>query len=235
MSELTTRTREYYDRVAPTYSEKFHEPLGHIASALKADLGWVGPKLSENAAHAGRQSIKMFDYACGDGAISKTLRPYVSKILAVDLSDSMVAEYNKAAQAAGYGPEKMTAQQGDLFSDEASQSLSDPEYFNFDLVTVGFGLHHAETPVQAVQRLAERLKKGGVCLILDFASGLRESSSDPSTIAVDGFGREEMKRIFEDADLGGGFDYVIIEEPLIYDIRGTRRDMQFFMARGERI
>jgi SAM-dependent methyltransferase len=164
----------------------------------------------------------------------KALSPFVTKVIGLDLSDNMVIEYNKHAQAAGHPPEKMFAQQGNLLETEIPEHLRDPEYLDFDLVTVGLALHHFEDPAFAVKRLSERLRRGGVFLAIDFVEHSLEPGSH-GTVTTGGFGRESLRRMFDDAGIGSGFDFVIAEKPLVFTIEGKTRERSFFLARGERV
>jgi SAM-dependent methyltransferase len=82
----------------------------------------------------------------------------------------MAAEYNTKASNQGLTPAEMSASVGNLVDPTNPPPLvfSGEEWFGFDLAAVGFGFHHFEDPVQAATRLAERLKIGGVLLIIDF-------------------------------------------------------------------
>jgi len=82
----------------------------------------------------------------------------------------MVLVYNRNAQNQGLPPEFMSASIGNLI-DPADPSPADfrgEEWFNFDLAVVGLGFHHFEDPALAAARLAERLRPGGVLMIIDF-------------------------------------------------------------------
>ena len=64
----------------------------------------------------------------------------------------------------------MHAYQGNLCvpEDPSPAEFASPEFFNFDVAAVGLGFHHFDDPALAARRLAERLKTGGVLVILDF-------------------------------------------------------------------
>lgn len=64
----------------------------------------------------------------------------------------------------------MHAVQGNLLdpNDPAPAALAGQEFFEFDIAVVGLGFHHFDDPALATRRLAERLKKGGVLMIVDF-------------------------------------------------------------------
>ena len=166
----------------------------------------------------------------------KALSSFVTKVVGLDLSDNMVVEYNKHAQTAGEPPEKMFARQGNLLGTEIPEHLRGPEYFDFDLVTVGLALHHFEDPAFAVKRLAERLRKGGVCLVIDFVEhSLDIGPHGHGTVTTGGFGCETMRKMFDDAGVGGGFEYVVAGKPLAFTLEGKTHERSFFLARGERV
>ena len=85
----------------------------------------------------------------------------------------MVSTYNTRARDAGIPPSTVNAIVGDLFdkSDPSPPAFSDPQYWNFDVATVGFGFHHFEDVVYAAKQLKERLRPGGVLVINDFLEG----------------------------------------------------------------
>jgi SAM-dependent methyltransferase len=82
----------------------------------------------------------------------------------------MTAEYNTLASNQGLSPSEMHASVGNLLdpADPLPAAFHSEEWFGFDLAAVGFGFHHFEDLVLAASRLAERLKTGGVLLIIDF-------------------------------------------------------------------
>lgn len=77
----------------------------------------------------------------------------------------------------------MHAYQGNLCvpDDPNPAALTAPEFSDFDIAAVGLGFHHFDDPSLAARRLAERLKTGGVLMILDF---LPHDSMDVSSALV---------------------------------------------------
>lgn len=103
----------------------------------------------------------------------------------------MVAKYRATATELGLPESRMLAVQGNLLSpvvEPTKPPLSEDELNGFDLVALSMALHHMEDIELTVKRLAERLRPGGVILIIDWATnshsertGLTEQSSTNPT------------------------------------------------------
>lgn len=170
----------------------------------------------------------------------------------------MVDEYNTAAQNQGIAPGEMRAQIGNLIDGSSAApppELSSPEFFNFDIAAVGMGWHHFADPALAARRLAERLKPGGVLLIIDFlphgeacghghhgagddhghGHGREEDKKDASkTVAHMGFQEEEIRKMFVDAGVGNGFEHVVLGKGVVFTSEGKEMRRTAFMARGRK-
>lgn len=112
--------------------------------------------------------------------------------------------------------------------------LDAPQYKDFDLVAVGMGFHHFQDLPLSTSRLVERLKPGGVFMIIDFVTHAMELSlkEHPSynTIAHHGFSEEELRKIFEGAGLED-FDIVRLGEKIQIKSIDAREP---FIARGRK-
>lgn len=112
--------------------------------------------------------------------MTRALLPYITEAKGIDLSEGMVAAYNERMSTESL-PSHMTtppsAAEGNLFAREPTPSLSEEGYSDFDVAAVGLGFHHFENPALSVQRLAERLRPGGVVFIID----LLPPSEDPNS------------------------------------------------------
>lgn len=64
----------------------------------------------------------------------------------------------------------MYAYQGNLLdpNDPDPREFASFDFQLFDIAVVGLGFHHFDDPALAAKRLVERLRPGGVLLILDF-------------------------------------------------------------------
>lgn len=121
----------------------------------------------------------------------------------------MVAAYNTMASSHPFLRDKAHAIVGDLLTVDPSSTVSSvPDVDEFDIVAVGLGFHHFEDPVLATKRLAERVKAGGVVLIIDFSDQdfrVRHDAAFPKhaahTVKTHGFSETRMKDIFEAAGL----------------------------------
>lgn len=171
----------------------------------------------------------------------KALAPFLTEAVGLDVSDSMVDEFNKDAQEAGLS-DRLVAYRGNLVAETVSAEFSDPKFFDFDLVLIGSALHHLADPGLALKRLADRLKKGGVCLVIDFLPhGHDDHKNDENwgdaahTTNVHGFSSHDMEKLFENAGLSANFDYKVLEKPLVFTQNGVTRSKPVFMARAQRI
>lgn len=119
---------------------------------------------------ANKSPTKMLDYACGSGLPSQWLRPFFSESVGVDLAEVMLERFQRTGKDLGLSSDQWWAIRGDLFSSVDSPALRSDKLYGFDLVVIAWALHHCEDVQLAVTRLAERLRPGGVLLIVDWAS-----------------------------------------------------------------
>lgn len=128
----------------------------------------------------------------------------------------MVDRYNEIVKTSGGSHATIYAVVGDFLTTERPPaSLDTPDLQDFDIAAVGLGFHHFDSPSLAVHRLAERLKPGGVILIVDFVAegggwGIHKGSE---TVKAHGFSEEQMVKLFEDEGL---IDcaYHVMQKPL---------------------
>lgn len=165
----------------------------------------------------------------------------------------MVAEFNRNANTLGL-TDKVTGYKADLLTEHALAEAIDSACTNLDVVTISMALHHFEHPDRALQSMGQRLKKGGVCFILDLvprAGDLRpehehkhehrhghenedEFVEPVHTIKTHGFSREDMQQLFQGGGLHAGFDYQVLPEPLKITIGERTLSKTVFIARAQR-
>jgi SAM-dependent methyltransferase len=178
---------------------------------LLSNLSWLGVDfIDPSAAFEAPTSrrVRVLDYACGPGTITNILTGHATEFAGIDLSENMVKAYNARFAPAEVDTDDRTptlnakAVVGDLLDPSGtSPSLSGSEYHNFDLAAVGFGFHHFNNLALATERLASRLKPGGVFFIVDFLKHAPLASPAEHTIAHHGFGEEDVHKVFGGAGL----------------------------------
>ncbi|KAJ5082901.1 hypothetical protein N7532_011944 [Penicillium argentinense] len=246
MTEFTEANRKYFDDMAKVYKDRFADAMKTLCDETLKHRLWLSDRWTDT--EAGKDgAVKMLEYACGPGIISMTLAPFLSKVIGIDVADNMVDEFNLNAKNIGVS-DKMVGYKADLLGDSASAEFSGSEFTNFDMVTVSMALHHFEYPQVALQRLADRLKKGGTCMIIDLVpSGHvhgHENGHDHGhghdhefgpaahTVKTHGFSREDMQKLFEGAGLSEGFGYEVLPEPLVMVMDDKTHRKVVFIARA---
>ena len=161
----------HHSAISDSYDSKpwFKVVNDRVATTLRFDLSWVGIPFTDSTT----QPVRLLDYACGTGLMTRVFGPYVTSTQGIDISPNMVSTYNTRARDAGLSEDVVNAVVGDLFdkSDPNSEALRAKRFWNFDIATVGFGFHHFEDVVFAARQLKERLRPGGVLVINDFLEG----------------------------------------------------------------
>jgi SAM-dependent methyltransferase len=156
-----------------------------VATELRSLLPWIGiPFADTNTTNTNATEVRLLDYACGTGLMTRTFGPYVTRTLGIDISPNMISTYVSRARDAGLGPETVDAVVADLFdkAEPSPASLAGNEWWDFDLATVGFGFHHFEDVVHAAAQLKARLRPGGALVINDFLEGgdvLADENGEP--------------------------------------------------------
>ena len=207
-----------------------------IATALQERKEWTLARwLKPDDMQFGRD-VRLLDYACGTGSITKALGPWVSVVRGIDVSESMVNKFNEAARSSGLKPETVNAVVGDLLADEVPDHLNTAEYYDFDVAVIGLGFHHFENPVLAVERIAERLKPAnGVLLVIDFLPFDQDEHGNEmsKTIKTSGFARSNMEKLYKIAKLDK-FSFSVIDDPAVMELQEGTKKRTMFVARGIR-
>lgn len=234
--------------------------LQNITAFIHQHVNWIGvdfldPSTTFEAPSLENQrKVRVLDYACGPGTITHALGAHATEYIGIDLSENMVQAYNlrfnpdpnpspstsTSASTSDRLDETLNAHAvaGNLLTPQTpSDTLSSPEYFNFDLVVVGLGYHHFQDLPLATKRLVERLRPGGIFLILDFVTHAMEAPDTEAgphlgfhTVAHNGFSEAELKGIFESAGLTD-FGLVRMGEEVL--LRGAMR-REPFLAKGRK-
>ncbi|KAK4174731.1 S-adenosyl-L-methionine-dependent methyltransferase [Triangularia setosa] len=257
-----TQNREYFNQQASSYDSKHEKTLDQLIEEIRKRIDFIGVEWADEESSDDddgdddeegekkqekkeKREVRLLDYACGTGLVSRALAPYTTQCVGIDLSENMVATYNARAANQGLSPEEIHAHAGNLCLPPTSPSyqtqtalFSSPQFFSFDLAAICLGFHHFDDPALAARRLAERLKPGsGVLMILDFLPHEKMDAAHPAsdTVIHHGFSKEQTQKIFEDAGVGKDFGFQ--ELAVVFNkATETRGEMKrrIFMARGTR-
>ncbi|KAL3481920.1 S-adenosyl-L-methionine-dependent methyltransferase [Aspergillus californicus] len=246
MGDLTENNRKHFDKVASNHQADFGDLIQTAIRELEARRHWISSRWTDTDTDS---QIRLLDYACGAGTVSKALAPYVTQAIGLDLSENMVAEYNKAALEVGYTAERMQAYQFDLLAGDSSARDSLPPGIlspsSFDVIIICLALHHVADPARLLGRFAGLLNPGGVCVVLDMARTETDDLPDlerdlepehlgvMDTIKQHGFTGEEIRALYEGIGMWRGFDHKVIEEKFRFTMFGKRFSYTAFLARGE--
>lgn len=250
------QNRSYFNAEASSYESKHGKTIEQLIEHIQDRLDFIGADWVDddddddddqgNASGSQTKSVRVLDYACGTGLISRALAPYTTQCVGVDISENMVAAYNARAENQGLSKDEMFAMPGNLLVPENPHpaELSEANLFNFDVAAVGLGFHHFTDPDLAAKRLVERLRPGGVLFIVDFLPHEHRHDHGAShTVLHHGFSKERVREIFEKAGAGKGFAIQELGVGIVVGGHGhgdgdgedrERRKRKVFLARGEK-
>ncbi|KAL5604400.1 uncharacterized protein BROUX77_004586 [Berkeleyomyces rouxiae] len=249
-TEASAENRAYFNDLATKYEDRFGKTLDRLVEEIQSRRDFIGAEWADGEDgddeatpkdETSKRPVRLLDYACGTGLVSRALAPFTTQCVGIDISEAMIGVYNTKAENQGLTKEDMFAIHGDLL-DPAVPSpahLSDPEFFNFDIAAVGLGAHHFADPALAVKRLVERLKPGGVLMILDFIehAPVAIDTVGVSSVMHHGFSKEQVKTFFEEGGAGQGFDMAILGRGMIFHGHGAGEasaERTVFIARGQK-
>lgn len=136
-----------------------------IGDALSDNVEWMGIRRRSESG----PPVKLLDYACGYGMVSSVLSGQFDVIKGIDISDASVAAYNEMAQQSGFPPSQMFAVQGSIPLTSTDTLLATEDFFDFDLIAISMALHHIEDRAGVISGLYDRLRGGGVLVVVDLA------------------------------------------------------------------
>jgi ubiquinone/menaquinone biosynthesis C-methylase UbiE len=119
----------------------------------------AGPDLTAmlDAANV-RGDERALDAGCGPGHTALAFAPRIAEVVALDLTEAMLAQGRKLARDRGIT--NIAFQRGDV------ERLPFPDA-SFDLVTSRYSAHHYPHPLAALREFARVLKPGGAFLVVD--------------------------------------------------------------------
>ena len=165
-------------------------------------------------------TMRVLEYGCGTGLISRALGPDVATILAVDTSPRMLEVLRKKAWEEGIGNIKTLAH------DLSQKPLPDND---FDVVLSSMTLHHIPDVEALLDQFFAALKPGGSLAVADLATEDSSFHEDSSGVAHYGIDPDTIRAILAK---NGGLDIVVreihtIEKP---QANGALRGYPVFLA-----
>ncbi|KAF3359684.1 Putative coatomer subunit alpha [Verticillium dahliae VDG1] len=260
--ELTRLLFSPFSGLASEYDRRFEKVINQLVKEIQKRRDFIGidwvqedsddeddnGDTTESSVGAGK-TVKVLDYACGTGLVSRALAQYTTQCVGIDVSEKMVAAFNARAENQGLSASEMRAYHGNLIdpSDPSPAALAGAGFTGFDLAVVGLGFHHFDDPEYAAKQLVARLKPGGVLLIIDFfehgnhghahddkhGHGHGHARQRPANgVMHHGFSEERMRAMFEGA--GAGINYALQEvgSGVVFHGADEDRKRRVFMARG---
>jgi ubiquinone/menaquinone biosynthesis C-methylase UbiE len=145
----------HHDVVIEQYDSQASAYLSSAVHATGADLermaGLIGQRLDAVA----------LDMGCGGGHVAFRMAPLVGKVVAYDLSPSMLETVAAEAGRRGFG--NIVTKQG------AAEALPCPDE-SFDVVATRYSAHHWHGFEEGLAQMRRVLKPGGLALFMDVVS-----------------------------------------------------------------
>ena len=180
----------------PMDLDQEHLRAGNVQRFDEAATDWEEKPqrvaLARTVAEAIRRTIplaatmRVLEYGCGTGMVSRALSPHVAHIVAVDTSPRMLEVLRQKA-----GEEKIDNIET-LVHDLTQQPL---QAESFDLVVSSMTLHHIPDIEPLLQRLFDILKPGGYLAVADLVTEDGSFHDDNSGVAHHGIDPEIVRGI----------------------------------------
>ena len=145
-------TRTHHEFVSDHYSPRASAYLTSAVHASGADLDAI------EAVVRRATGARVLDLGCGGGHVSYRVAPHVRQVVAVDLSEAMLAEVAQTAAARGLS--NVAVQQS------PAEALPFPDA-HFDIVLSRFSCHHWHGWEAGLREAARVLKPGGKAVFAD--------------------------------------------------------------------
>ncbi|KAK7036009.1 Methyltransf-25 domain-containing protein [Favolaschia claudopus] len=196
----------------------------------RPDAAEVASKISEAILQAysfDKDSTLVLDYACGTGIVARNIVPHCKTYIGVDISQGMVDQFTKGAQAHGISTDKMRAIRTELKGEDHELDGT-----KFDVVMCSLAYHHIGDILSVTRLLAFFLKPGGTLIVVDFpnmnAMTIPEEFSH-SIAHRGGISESAIKEAYEAAGLGE-FELVLFKGP-----KSTMHPEDIFLAKGAKL
>ncbi len=166
------KSREFFDKVAGTYSQ-LTEPGG----------GW---QVLAAGLCAGFNGRVIADIGSGEGQLSLSLAAFAKKVYAIDHSSQMIRVVREQARLKGLA-DRLEGVEGDMEDIPLASEVVDAAFLSQCL-------HHANLPERAVAEAARIIKPGGMLIIMDLVSHQHEWVREELADQWLGFGEDEIRK-----------------------------------------
>jgi len=139
-------TRQFFEKIADKWEE--------ISSGLY-DHSIINKLIDSNLLN---KDMTVLDYGSGDGFISRGIASHVGKIIAMDMSASMLDELERKAKLQGIA---------NILTVECEESEVPFRDARVDLVCASMILHHIEFPGEIIKEFYRVLKPKGVLFVAE--------------------------------------------------------------------
>jgi len=133
-----------------------------------------------------KADMQVMDFGAGTGLICSHIAPHVEKIVAADISPSMLEKLKEKPELRG----KVETVCQDI--------LEKPLANKFDLIISAMAMHHVQDTDKMIQTFASHLKEGGLVALADLDK--EDGTFHPADIEGvyhNGFDQDELKAKFE--------------------------------------
>jgi putative AdoMet-dependent methyltransferase len=177
----------------------------------------VGATLLEQIAL--RPDMEVMDFGAGTGLISSHVASQVARIVAVDVSASMLEKLREKPELQG----KVETVCQDI--------VDQPLQRSFDLIMSAMALHHVEDTARLFQRFAENLHPGGQVALadLDTEDGTFHAQGNEGVFHF-GFDRAHLSELLTD----NGFTDIQFQTPHVVRREAEGREYPLFFVRATR-
>ncbi|KAF9026715.1 S-adenosyl-L-methionine-dependent methyltransferase [Hymenopellis radicata] len=198
----------------------------HAASYDRASARELARRVGTAITHAydfDDEETTVLDFACGTGLLSRELAPECKRILGVDISAGMVAQFNERVDNQGIPIEEMHALCVDLKGEE-----NELEGETFDVAVSSMAYHHLVFPEETTKILVRYLKPGGWLIVADVRTKEGAALDKYADIVVhtEGFKEESMRDMFSAAGLAS-FSFSVVTSAKMDGV-----DVDVFLATG---
>ena len=152
---LVQNDSEHNDKIIAQFtaqSKHFHSPEYSLSS--QEYIQWALERMPL------KRESNVIDVAAGTGLLSLSVSPFVQSVLALDITEAMLAEGRKAALLSGIT--NVTFRLGDAYHLEVPQS--------YDIAMSRLAFHHLSDPKAVLDQMQRVVVKGGSVIVCDLLS-----------------------------------------------------------------